>query len=492
MKAHIFWSMLLFGALWGAGKEPTLPFVDNVRVKFAPAGDTTWTVAGLTEFPAAITATDMTPDGRFMAIGDANGNVSLYDVNARQILWTQPVIAGGYAVHIIKVDTSASQILAAKTPGQNDPSHMYYLGADGTVTDMGVQEAFSPQCQGVTKMDPSQFLWSPDASTFFVHYETHARANIDGCQVAAEKYVFMNDMRTAATDIRLVALEAFKAPEEDEPDTVWCTAPARMAISTDGKTLATSHCNSRVVQWAISKGKLKHKKTSKGIQYMLRRDGYDPVSGNGHMAFNRRGEIFFGMGAPGQMAKSSIIRLSADLARAELLAYVHMPYPKPMLSADENYLMAGSDIVFAWDLRKKQILYYGPQGINNGMHAQLHPKKRVVILPVGRQLQFLAESKGLTMRLTTNWQKTGRYIKVGDSIYVAGKGTFNYGYGEWLREDRKYGDSWISEFKGDKAGDQGELVELSFRSENGGTFVLFGGRNKNDAGGDFMRTARNW
>ena len=96
-------------------------------------------------------------------------------------------------------------------------------------------------------MDPSAFLFSPDGSTFFTHYETHARANVDGCQPAAEKYIFMNNMQTSQGDVRLVALEAFKTPEEDEPEGVWCTVPARMAISADGKTLATSHCNSRVV-----------------------------------------------------------------------------------------------------------------------------------------------------------------------------------------------------------------------------------------------------
>lgn len=474
-----------------AQKSPLLPFVDNVRVKFEPAGDTTWTIAGFSEFGAKITATDMTPDGRLLAIGDNDGNVSLFDVQARQILWTRPVIAGGEAVQVLKIDATGSQLLAAKTPGQNDYSHTYYIAGDGAVTDMGVQEAFSPQCQAVTKMDPSAFLFSPDGTTFFVHYETHARANVDGCEPAAEKYVFMNNMSTSAGDVKLVALEAFKLPEEDEPENIWCTAPARMAISVDGKTLATSHCNSRVVLWSVTGGKLKHKKTSKNITFMLRRAGFDPVPGAGYMTFTRRGEIFFGMGAPGQMAKSSMVKLSSDLTRAELLAYVHMPYPKPVLSADENFLMAGSDIVFLWDLRRRQVLYYGPSGMNNGWHAQLHPKKRLVFLPSGKQLQFIAESKGLTLRLNSDWQKTGRYVKIGDSIYVAGKGTFNYGYGEWLREDRKYGNSWLTEFKGDSAGDRGELIELSFRAETPGTFVLFGGRGKG-AGGDTMKELRNW
>lgn len=475
-----------------AQKAALMPFVDNVRVKFEPAGDTTWTVAGFTEFGAKITATDMTPDGRFMAVGDNDGNVSLFDVQARQLLWTRPVIAGGAAVAVLKMDATGSQMLAAKTPGQNDYSHLYYIAGDGAVTDMGVQEAFSSQCQLVTKMDPSAFLFSPDGSTFFVHYETHARANISGCEPPAEKYVFMNNMVTSAGDVRLVAVEPFKKPEEDEPENIWCTAPPRMAISADGKTLATSHCNSRVSLWSVAGGKLKHKKTSRNIFFMLRNAGHDQVPGNGYMTFTRRGEIFLGMGAPGQMAKSSIIRISGDLSRAELLASVHMPYPKPMLSADENFLMAGSDIVFLWDLRRKQIMYYGPQGMNNGAHAQLHPKKRLVLLPSGKQLQYIAENKGLTMKLSSTWQKTGRYVKIGDSIYVAGKGTFNYGYGEWLREDRKYGDSWLTEFKGDKAGDRGEPVELSFRAETPGTFVLFGGRSKNGTTGDPMRELRNW
>ncbi|MFZ5629272.1 MAG: hypothetical protein ACOY5B_09115 [Spirochaetota bacterium] len=147
--------LLLFFSPLGliAQKAPLLPFVDNVRVKFEPAGDTTWTVAGFTEFGAKITATDMTPDGRFLAVGDNDGNVSLFDVQARQVLWTRPVIAGGAAVAVLKMDATGSQILAAKTPGQNDYSHMYYLTGDGAVTDMGVQEAFSPQTGHV--------LWPP-------------------------------------------------------------------------------------------------------------------------------------------------------------------------------------------------------------------------------------------------------------------------------------------------------------------------------------------
>ncbi|MFZ5629273.1 MAG: hypothetical protein ACOY5B_09120 [Spirochaetota bacterium] len=130
--------------------------------------------------------------------------------------------------------------------------------------------------------------------------------------------------------------------------------------------------------------------------------------------------------------------------------------------------------------------------MNNGMHAQLHPKKRLVLLPSGKQLQYIAESKGLTLRLTSAWQKTGRYVKIGDSIYVAGKGTFNYGYGEWLREDRKYANSWLSEFKGDPAGDRGELVELSFRSNEGAEIVLFGGRTRGSAGGEGLKELRSW
>lgn len=424
--------LLLFFSPLGliAQKAPLLPFVDNVRVKFEPAGDTTWTVAGFTEFGAKITATDMTSDGRFLAVGDNDGNVSLFDVQARQVLWTRPVIASGAAVAVLKMDATGSQILAAKTPGQNDYSHMYYIAGDGAVTDMGVQEAFSPQCQAVTKMDPSAFLFSPDGTTFFVHYETHARANVSGCEPPAEKYIFMNNLAASAGDVRLIAVEPFGKPEEDEPENIWCTAPPRMAISVDGKTLATSHCNSRVSLWSVAGGKLKHKKTSKNIHFMLRHAGHDIVPGNGYMVFNRRGEIFLGMGAPGQMAKSSI--------------------------------------------------------------AQLHPKKRLVLLPSGKQLQYIAESKGLTLRLTSAWQKTCRYVKIGDSIYVAGKGTYNYGYGEWLREDRKYANSWLSEFKGDPAGDRGELVELSFRSNEGAEIVLFGGRTRGSAGGEGQKELRNW
>ena len=403
------------------------------------------------------------------------------------------MIPGGEAVHVLKIDAKAAQILAAKTPGVNDFSHTYYISGDGNVTDMGVQEAFSSQCQAVTKMDPAQFLFSPDGGTFYVLYETHARANRDGCEPAAEKYVVMNDMNKSTVDVRLIAVEPFRVTEEDEPENIWCTAPERIALSPDGKTLASSHCNGRIALHSTAGGKLKHRKTSKGITYMLRRAGYDPVNGGGFMVFNRRGEIFFGMGAPGQMAKSAIVKLSADLNRAELLAYVHMPYPKPALSTDENFLMAGSDIVFLWDLRRKQTLYYGPIGRNNGIHAQLHPKKRVVILPSEKRLLYLTESRGLKLNLGSEWQRTGRYVKQGDSIYVAGKGTFNYGYGDWLREDRKYGDSWLTEFKGDAAGDRGEAVELSFRSQENAVITVFGGRQKNEvAQSDLFKAAANW
>lgn len=489
MRRYLLLSILLAFSL-NAENAPLLPFVDNVRQRFEPVGDTTWVIAGSSEFAARITATDMTPDGRYLAIGDADGQVSLFDTTMLRVLWTRPVIAGGEAVYTIKIDRAGAQILAAKAPGVNDFSHTYYIAGDGSVTDMGVQEAFSSQCQAVTKMDPAQFLFSPDGSTFYTLYETHARANRDACMVAAEKYVLMNNMQRSTVDVKLIALEPFTKPEEGEPDTVWCSAPERIALSADGKTLATSHCNGRVVLYSTAGGKLKLRKLSAGIGYMLRRAGYDPVIGAGYMVFNRSGEIFFGMGAPGQMAKSAIIRLSPDLAKAELMAYVHMPYPKPALSANENFLMAGSDIVFLWDLRKKQTLFFGPTGRNNGIHAQLHPTKRMVMLPAERQLLYLGESPGLKLRLTAEWKKTGRFVKAGDQIYLSGKGTFSYGYGEWLREDRKYANSWISEFKGDAAGDRGEAIELSFRSDDGAELTLFGGSGKK--AGDGLRSFKNW
>lgn len=474
-----------------AEAAPVLPFVDNVRTRFEPSGDATWVTAGAIPWDAKITATDMTPDGKYLAIGDNNGNVALFDMQKQQTLWKVPVIAGGEAVHALKMDATGSQLLAAKTPGQNDFSHTYYIAGDGAVTDMGVQEAFSPQCAEVTKMDPTQFLWSPDGTTFFTLYETHARGNRGSCQVAAEKYIVANDMAKSTVDIRLIALEPFNAPEEGEPDTVWCTGVQRMAISRDGKTVASSHCNGRIVLWFYARGKLTHKKTSQGIAYMLRRSGYDPVNGAGFMAFNRRGEIYFGMGAPGAMAKSAIVRMSPDLKKAELLAYVHMPYPKPMLSADENYLMAGSDIVFLWDLRKKQRLFYGPSGRNDGIQAQMHPKKRLVMLPSESQILYLSESPAVKLNLTGDWKKTGRLIRKGDTVYVAGPGRFGYGYGEWLREDWKQPGIWLSEFGGDAQGDAGELIELSLRSESGGAFLLYGGRPKS-TGGDPLKQSRNW
>ena len=108
-----------------AQKAPQLPFVDNVRTKFAPSGDTTWTVAATADFGAKITATYMTPDGRYMAVGDNDGNVTLFDLQARQALWTRPVIAGGAAVHVLKIDAQgahgrAGSLFAAVPGGHKD------------------------------------------------------------------------------------------------------------------------------------------------------------------------------------------------------------------------------------------------------------------------------------------------------------------------------------------------------------------------------------
>lgn len=92
-----FWASFLLCctlALY-AEAEPVLPFVDNVRTRFEPAGDATWVTVGAIAWDAKITATDMTPDGRYLAIGGNNGNVALFDTQKQQTLWKVPVIAGG-------------------------------------------------------------------------------------------------------------------------------------------------------------------------------------------------------------------------------------------------------------------------------------------------------------------------------------------------------------------------------------------------------------
>jgi hypothetical protein len=488
---------LLAGASLSAETPPLLPFVDNVRTRYQPSGDGAWMLTGKQEVESKITAAEISADGRTFFMGDDDGFVSALDVGSQKILWRTEVIEGGEAVSSLRADRTGTKILAAKTRGVNEFSHTYLIQAAGhtpQVKDLGEEPAFSRECEA-TRMDPIDFAWSSDSKSYVVLYQTHALANRDGCQVAEEVYLAKKDLNGKRLGLKKIGLQAFSKPERDEPDEIFCMGVVRMAQNRAGSLVAVSFCNSRVLTYRTD-GQFTFAGMTSSVQYALEDAGASPASGAGHMAFDRAGSIYFGMGQPGAMAKSSIVKISKDLTKMELLANVHMPYPKISLDDSGRFLMAGSNIVFLYDLQERSLLFWGPLGSWNGQAAALHPGKRLIFLPEerGRVLQTITERPGLRLRVGTDWTSTGKIVRGGDSVYVAGKGRIGLGFGEWLREDWKYGDSWIDQYIDDVPPNlRGKPAEFKIRAKEPGEYMIYGGRSEaesDDAG--LVEALRGW
>lgn len=482
------WSFFLLGSLFAltAGTQPIIRYVDNVREKWQPTGATAWLKTGSFHLDETITATDITADGKILFIGDNNGRITAFDIFAQKKLWTQTVIAEGAAVKYLKADPKGATVLAAKQHGQNDFSHLYMVQNQGTsaiVTDMGVQEPYNPACSE-TKMDPTALDWSADGNTFFVLYEPHALANRGACKVAYEVYVWFNNLKTGATGVQNVILTQFSRPEEDEPDKIWCMRPVRMTAGRDNKTLAVSSCNARVALWQVAGNKMQLKALSKSVLYDLRAQGYDPVGGTGFMAFTRRGEIYFGMGEPGVMSKSAVVLLSHDLKKISLVAYFHTPYPRLILDPTEKYLFAGTDNAAIFDLKGSRLVEWTNLRDSNGHMAQLVSTKRIFIIPEYKSLNFWVEREQRTLTTAADWQSTGLYVRPGDSLWLGGndRARVNAGFGDWLREDYKYGNSWLDSITGEVPEElKNSANEFKLRAANEpATFRIYGGRKANE------------
>jgi len=295
-------------------------------------------------------------------------------------------------------------------------------------------------------MDPIDFAWSPDSKSFIVLYEPHALANRGACLVAREVYLARKDLNGKRLALKQIGPDPFSKPERDEPDEIFCMGVVRLAQNRTGTLVAVSFCNSRIVTYKTD-NKFTLAGMTASVQYNLEDSGHSPASGAGYMAFDRAGNIFYGMGQPGAMAKSSIVKISTDLKKMELLANVHMPYPRIALDESGRFLLAASNIVFLYDLGKRALLFWGPLGSWNGQAAALHPKKRLILLPEEKRvLQTISERPALRLNVGTDWTSTGKIVRGGDAVYVAGKGRIGLGFGEWLREDWKYGDSWIDQY----------------------------------------------
>lgn len=490
--------LALVAALTAAG--PAIKYVDNIREKWQPAGATAWLRTGSYDFGEIVTATDISADGKILFIGDNNGRVTAFDIFNERKLWTRDVIGGGQAVKHLKSAPDGKTILAAKQQGQNDFSHLYMIqnhGTSATVTDMGVQEPYSPQCRDETKMDPAALDWSVDGNTFFVLYQPHALANRGNCQVAAEVYVWFNNLKTGATGVQNVILTQFSRPEQDEPDNIWCSRPVRMTAGRDNKTLAISSCNSRVAIWQVTGNKMQLKALSKSVLYDLRAQGHDPVGGTGFMVFNRRGEVFFAMGEPGMMSKSSVVLLSNDLKKISLVAYFHTPYPRLLLDPTEKYLFAGTDNAALFDLKTNRLLEWTNLRESHGQMAQLVSAKRILIIPEFKSLNFWVERKPRTVSSSDEWQSTGLYVRPGDSLWLGGpdRARVNVGFGDWLREDYKYGNSWLDAATSEVPKEQMDSAnEFKLRAAGEpGSFTIYGGRPSNElTNAEMLRAQPPW
>lgn len=492
-----WFALCLFAAPLFAEKPPVLPFVDNVRTRYQPSGEAGWLLTGKQEMEAKITAGEISADGRTYFMGDDDGFVSALDIKSQKVLWRTQVIEGGEAVVALRADNSGTKILAAKSRGVNEFSHTYLIQASGhtpQVKDLGAEPAFSAACEE-TRMDPIDFAWSPDSRSFVVLYQTHALANRGSCKVAEEVYLARKDLNGRRAEFKKIGLVPFAKPERDEPDDVFCMGVVRMAQNRTGSLLAVSFCNSRVVTFKTDAG-FSFAGMTPSVQYHLEDAGHDCASGAGYMSFDRSGNIYYGMGQPGAMAKSSIVKMSKDLKTLELLANVHMPYPRVSLDESGRFLLLGSNIVFLYDLQKRALLFWGPVGSWNGQAAALHPAKRLILLPEerGRALQTITERAALRLSVGTDWTSTGRIVRGGDAVYVAGKGRIGLGFGEWLREDWKYGDSWIDQYIDDVPHNlRGKPAEFKIRAKEPGNYTIYGGRSSaeaDDAG--FIENLAGW
>lgn len=496
MSLRVFFVTVFLASPVLAEKPPTLPFVDNVRNRYQPSGNAAWMLTGKLEVEAKITASHLSADGRTLFLGDDDGFVSALDVGTQQILWRTAVIEGGESVHALQADRTGTKLLAAKSRGVNEFSHTYLIQASGTsafVKDLGEEPAFSPAC-AATRMDPIDFAWSPDSKSFIVLYEPHALANLGACMVAQEVYLARKDLSGKRMAVKQIALEAFSKPERDEPDGIFCMGVVRLAQNRTGTLAAVSFCNSRIVTYKTD-NKFTFAGMTASIQYNLEDAGHNPASGPGYMAFDRAGSIYYGMGQPGAMAKSSIVKISGDLKKIELLANVHMPYPRIALDDSGRFLMAASNIVFLYDLQKRALLFWGPLGSWNGQAAALHPKKRLILLPEDKRvLQTITERPALRLNVGTDWTSTGKIVRGGDAVFIAGKGRIGLGFGEWLREDWKYGDSWIDQYIDDVPPNlRGKPAEFKIRAKEPGEYTIYGGRSQSetDAAG-FMENLTGW
>jgi len=483
-----------------AAADPQIRYIDNIRQNWQPSGATAWLKTGSFDFGEEITATDLTADGKILFVGDNRGNVTAFDIFAQQKIWTQPVIEAGAAVKYLKSNPQGSQILVAKQHGQNDFSHLYMIANNGTstsVNDMGVQEPFSEACRGVTKMDPTGFDWSANGDTFFILYEPHALANRGDCKVAYEVYILFKNMATGSTAVQNIIRTHFSKPEQDEPDKIWCMLPVRIAAGRDNKSLAIASCNSRISLWQISGNKLQLKYLSKSILFELRAQGHDPVGGTGFMVFAKHGEMYFGMGAPGAMSKSGIISLTADLKKMALVAYFHTPYPRLILDPTERFLFAGTDNAVIFDLKEKKHLMCTNLRASNGHMAQMIRSNRILIIPEYKSLNIWVERRQKNITSAPDWQSTGLFVRPGDSLWLGGadKSRINAGFGDWLREDYKYGNSWLDAITREVPKEQKDSAnEFKIRAAGeDANFQIYGGRSADELTNiQLLKAQPNW
>lgn len=496
----VLWGLLLCAKALSADAQPQIPYIDNVRQNWQPSGATAWLKTGGYTFDEKITATDITADGRILFIGDASGRITAFDVFAQQKLWTQAVIGDGSAVKHLKSDPKGTTLLAAKQQGQNEASNLYMIqnqGSSANVTDMGVQEAFSAQCREQTKMDPTALDWSADGNTFFVLYQPHILANRGGCEVAYEIYVWFNNLKSGKTGVQNVILTQFSKPEQDEPDKIWCMRPVRMLAGRDNKTLAISSCNSRVALWQITGNKMQLKALSKSVLFDLRSQGHDPVGGTGFMAFTKRGDLFLGMGEPGVMSKSAIVSLTSDLKKMTLVAYFHTPYPRLLLDPSERFLFAGTDNAAVFDLKNKTLVMWTNLRESHGHLAQLVVSKRVFLIPENKELGIWIERSQKKISSSAEWQSTDLFFRPGDALWLGGadRARINVGFGEWLREDYKYGNSWLTKTTSEVPKEQIEAAnEFKVRAApESADFQIYGGRKANElSNGELIRAQPSW
>lgn len=464
-----------------------LPFFNSLDDKFLPAGEKAWLPTGYIEFENKIISSDISRDGNLLVIGDDEGCVELFDLARFRSLWrTQVYTEEHIPVDLVKLDPTGNLVAvsAGRYPNRALPIFLLDTGSGDIVLESPAEKDPNPACalQG-NMLDPIASVWSPDGSTLYTLYDSHQAVNRGDCFVPEEKYCYVRNVRTGIVDIKKVSVEPFEKPEGDEPGGIWVTGEQHLALSVDGKTIAIASANSRICTYDTNANrKLTLKRISRSLYYWTDEFGFSS-SNDGHMIFDRSGNIYALIGEPAGMADTYLVRLSGDLSCMEMMAKVNEPKPIVRLSGNEKILMIAGESINLWDLTARKSLYHGPYGLVDGYNSLIHPKKRLVLMAVGKRFYMLVERPAVKLRLGANWTGTGRIVCHFDSVYIRGKGKIGVGYGDWLREDwftdeAFFNDSYSIRFPNDD--DFNEEGELSFRTKNPGEFILYGGRSKEE------------